>query len=132
MMDAKLIRAAWCRDTSVDPEHWTRVDPAYGQDDVTALVLQDYAGGDILTCEIAGMTHFWNRVPDGEVEMDMTIARYGGASTDNATLADSVAMRDDPEIRRRYDLMARRVHDAAFIHSMTSEEFAGPEYEAEQ
>src|SRR2546423_12595604 len=73
-----LLRAAWGPDTC-DPhglEDWLPDNPARGQCGVTALVVQDLLGGDLVLGEVyVGQTkvsnHYWNRLPDG-AEIDLT------------------------------------------------------------
>jgi hypothetical protein len=62
------IRHAWAADTSIDPE-WSATCPARGQCAVTALVIQDYLGGQLIRAEVEGISHYWNRVKGGEVDL---------------------------------------------------------------
>lgn len=73
---ASLVRGAWSRSTSADPERWSEVNPAWGQCAVTALVVQDHLGGVLLRDEIEGVSHYWNGLPDG-TELDLTIEQFG-------------------------------------------------------
>ena len=67
-----LVRAAWGPDTC-DPhglEEWRPDYPARSQCGVTALVVQDILGGDLVLGEVlVGSAkvgnHYWNRLPDG-------------------------------------------------------------------
>lgn len=126
----KLIMAAWGKHTSSDPEGWSRRDPGRGQDDVTALVIHDYAGGEILYGEIHGQPHYWNLVDNG-VELDLLLRRYGVDTTPPAIATPSIEeLLADEDRVCRYRLLVSRVRDASFVVSMTSEEYAGPEYAA--
>src|SRR3989344_5562612 len=56
------IRHAWCRETSIKPGLWSGYDRSIGQCAVTALLIQDLFGGDIMKCNIPAFgAHYWNR-----------------------------------------------------------------------
>ena len=59
----EILRSSWARTTSADPASWTPENPSWGQCAVTALVVQDYLGGDVLWAEAV--------LPDGR-----TISHY--------------------------------------------------------
>jgi hypothetical protein len=77
-----ILRAAWGLDTC-DPHDegdWHPGNPARGQCGVTALIIQDLLGGDLILGEVfAGETktgyHYWNRLPDGR-EVDLTAGQF--------------------------------------------------------
>ncbi|MEV6342771.1 hypothetical protein [Actinoplanes sp. NPDC051851] len=77
-----ILRAAWGRDTC-DPHdlpHWHPANPERGQCGVTALVVQELIGGDLMLGEVfvgddkVGH-HWWNRLPDG-TEIDLTAGQF--------------------------------------------------------
>jgi hypothetical protein len=78
-----VLRAAWSLDTcdEVDLADWSPENPARGQCGVTALVLQELLGGDLLMAEVhfahGGLqgVHYWNRLPDGQ-EIDLTREQF--------------------------------------------------------
>jgi hypothetical protein len=72
------LRAAWCKETSSEPDSWSSVNPSSGQCAVTALVLQDHVGGELLRGDVDGVSHYWNRLPNGR-EIDLTRAQFGRA-----------------------------------------------------
>jgi hypothetical protein len=64
-----LLRAAWCRETASPScqEAWSEANPAFGQCAVSALVVQDLMGGELLRAEVPGFgSHYWNQLPNGE------------------------------------------------------------------
>jgi hypothetical protein len=70
------IRAAWGRDTSDDPDEWSPENPARGQCAVTALLLRELLGGEILIASVLRdgrpiERHAWNRLPSG-LTLDLT------------------------------------------------------------
>jgi hypothetical protein len=76
------IRASWSIETCdpTDVAQWTPANPSRGQCAVTALVLHDLFGGELLEAEVHFRDgsrqgfHYWNRV-DG-VEVDLTREQF--------------------------------------------------------
>lgn len=67
------IRESWGRDTS---SPGTLGEGPCGQCAVTALVVQDECGGELLRAEIPDLgSHYWNLLPGG-VEVDLTRGQY--------------------------------------------------------
>jgi hypothetical protein len=79
---APILRDAWGRDTC-DPHDlpdWTPENPSRGQCGVTALVVHELLGGDLVLGEVfvAGGKvghHWWNRLPGGD-EIDFTADQF--------------------------------------------------------
>lgn len=78
----KLLELCWSRDTSADPDDWTRENPAWGQCAVTALVVQDFLGGGILRASLEDVggyeymrSHYWNRLPSG-AQLDLSQRQF--------------------------------------------------------
>jgi len=75
----EAIRACWSPDTCdpVDRADWSDANPARGQCAVTALVVQDILGGELLAADVHHAdgarqgVHYWNRLSGG-VEVDLT------------------------------------------------------------
>lgn len=81
----RAIRDAWSLDTAEEDDGWTPDNPSRGQCDVTALVVQDLLGGDILGADvfldgerIEG--HMWNRLVSG-VDVDLTRDQFKRGET---------------------------------------------------
>jgi hypothetical protein len=72
----EAVEASWSRETSACPDLWAPGNPSRGQCAVTALVIQDYLGGDLFRGTVNGESHYWNRVFDSGV--DWTVQQYGG------------------------------------------------------
>lgn len=72
----RLLRKAWSRETCYPKvqNEWSPENPSRGQCKVTALIVQDYFGGDIWYSET--LNHFWNVLPDGAV-LDLTKEQFG-------------------------------------------------------
>ena len=73
----KALREAWDKDTAYPKaKDAAEKGSPFGQCYVTALVVQDYFGGDILVYDYGdGDKHFWNRLPDGR-EYDLTADQF--------------------------------------------------------
>jgi hypothetical protein len=77
------IRASWSAATCdpVDLDDWSPHNPSRGQCGVTALVLNDLLGGQVLAAEVLGAdgsrqgAHLWNRLAGG-VEVDLTREQF--------------------------------------------------------
>jgi hypothetical protein len=77
------LRASWSP-ASCDPSDladWSAENPARGQCGVTALVLQDHLGGELMIGDVVHAdgtrqgVHYWNRLPDGR-EVDLTWEQF--------------------------------------------------------
>jgi hypothetical protein len=110
-----IVRAGWGADTC-DPHDlpdWHPGNPARGQCGVTALLVQDLLGGELILGEVvAGDArvgyHYWNRLPDGR-EVDLTADQFHPGEV---VVGGEVQHRppDAPRrCRRQYDLLRRRV-----------------------
>lgn len=68
--DAKLVsaklRRAWSSATS---SRWTTDNPANGQCSVTALLLHERFGGELLKTRIGAADHFYNRIAGQRVDL---------------------------------------------------------------
>ena len=109
-----VIAAAWGIDTTDDPEEWSAENPARGQCDVTALVVRDLLGGDILIANVLREgkrieRHAWNRLPSG-LTLDLTRSQFlHGETFEEPVVQEPLAVAAAPE---RYDRLARRVRAA--------------------
>jgi hypothetical protein len=74
---------AWSRETCdpVDKDYWSAQNPSRGQCGVTALVLQDLLGGDLLIASVLHSDgshqgyHYWNRLGT-DCEVDLTREQF--------------------------------------------------------
>ena len=103
----ELLVRAWSRETSSQPERWTAANPAFGQCAVTALVVQDRLGGELLRTLVGSGSHYWNRLPSGQ-EVDLTRQQF---SEGNVTFVGEVRSREyvlsHAATARRYEALAR-------------------------
>lgn len=111
----RAVRASWGADTCdpVDLADWHPDNPARGQCGVTALVLNDLFGGDLVLGEVhvagerTGM-HYWNRFATG-LDVDLTRDQFG---PEEKVAGGQVVRRPDGPPRRcreQYDLLRDRV-----------------------
>jgi hypothetical protein len=100
------VRRAWAADTSFD-SRWTSKCPAAGQCAVTALVIQDYLGGQLLRAEVEGISHYWNRIKDTDVDLTREqFARF--APREVVTKARRYVL-SFPDTVQRYEALRERV-----------------------
>jgi hypothetical protein len=105
----RALRKAWIRETSYDPSGWTTGNASWGQCAVTALVIQDHCGGSIMSGEVNGIPHYWNRLESNE-ELDLTHHQFGNpAPYSNAHPCDRDYILSYPDTVRRYQQLRRRV-----------------------
>lgn len=108
------VRSSWSAETAT-PElrtQWTEDNPARDQCGVTAMVLNDLLGGELIRGEVhvAGERvdyHWWNRLGAG-LEIDLTREQFGP----HETVVGGTVVPRPPEIRRlraEYELLRRRV-----------------------
>lgn len=101
---------AWGADTARGD--WSEYMPSLNQCAVTALVVQDYFGGDMLRCKLNDNdSHYWNRLPDGQ-EIDLTFEQF--AITKQYDLGETVVREREyvlsfPDTLARYKLLKDRV-----------------------
>ena len=78
------LRAAWAADTcspdDIARSAWSSVNPAWGHCDITALVVNDLFGGDLVMGEVyldgqQNGYHWWNRLVSG-LEIDLTQEQF--------------------------------------------------------
>jgi len=119
LMLPRLLRLAWRRETSSPAVHdrWRPEDPGVGQDAITALVVQDLFGGELLRAEVDGYGfHYWNRLPDGRA-FDLTQGQLPPNKTcpDGTVIDRQALLESDRAIakstRERYSMLTDRLDD---------------------
>jgi hypothetical protein len=110
----RAIRRSWGADTAT-PDHrpdWTPDNPARDQCGVTALVVHDLLGGELIRGEVhvdgeRVDYHWWNRLGMG-IEIDLTREQFGP----HETVVGGDAIERPAEIvrlREEYELLRGRV-----------------------
>jgi hypothetical protein len=117
-----IIRKAWSKDTSDDPDEWTESDSARGQCGATAMVIHQLFGGVLLVSDVFREgtrveTHYWNRLPSG-LEIDLTREQFRAGETfgEPKVIDPATAREPKPESQRRTRL----------LHSLVAEAFVKP------
>ncbi|MFD3543649.1 alpha/beta fold hydrolase [Streptomyces sp. NPDC058662] len=114
------IRAGWsaetCSPDDVERAPWTADNPAWGHCDITALVVQDIVGGELVVGEVwldgeqQGF-HCWNVMPGG-IRIDLTREQFRRGQT--VTAGRPMGRRPGGRLPRRweeYQLLRQRVID---------------------
>jgi hypothetical protein len=107
---AERIGSEWSRETSADPERWSPENPAWGQCAITALVVQDAFGGDLVRGVVDGTSHYWNLCLDGSY-VDLTrdqFPRWARIEPETTTRERDYVL-SFPETARRYELLRSRL-----------------------
>ncbi len=114
----KLILAigkSWSRETCYPPqkEEWTEENPALGQCAVTALVVNDFLGGNI--AYNSKLNHYWNILPDNST-LDLTKIQFHGL--DGQIKSEKIIDRDSlligerakkAQTKKRYKILKERI-----------------------
>ncbi|WP_225850907.1 hypothetical protein [Streptomyces sp. HPF1205] len=115
----QALWAGWAADTCSPDDlaraPWTPDNPAWGHCDLTALIVNDVFGGDLMLGEVYldGVQqgfHYWNRLPSG-VELDLTSEQFRRGQT---VTGARVVKRPPGPISRRWEeylLLRERVAD---------------------
>jgi hypothetical protein len=106
------LRRCWGPETTSDPTGWSRSNPAWGQCAVTALVVQDQYGGQLLRASAPNGSHYWNLLTDG-TEVDLTREQFEGIfEPDDVEVRDREYVLSFQATRQRYELLRRRISEA--------------------
>lgn len=102
----RAVARVWSADTSSPTGAWSSSNPAQNHCSITALVVQDYFGGEILSTKTSGGTHFYNLI-DG-VKWDLTVGQFLEPIPYDDTLASRAqALADTSE--EKYKLIKERL-----------------------
>lgn len=107
---ARALRASWQRDTSSDPDRWEAANAAFGQCAVTALVVQDFLGGELLRTTVGDVSHYWNELGSGD-ELDLTRHQFAIYQPKGRYRRTREYVLSFPETRYRYARLLKRVVD---------------------
>lgn len=114
------LRASWAADTcspdDLERSGWDGANPSRGHCDVTALILHDVFGGDLVLGDVHTADgapqgyHWWNRLGSG-LEIDLTREQFQAGEVVSGA---RVVQRPPGPLKRRndeYELLRRRVED---------------------
>jgi hypothetical protein len=103
------LTRGWSRTTSYDPARWSENNSAWGQCAVSALIVQDLWGGELLLGKINGIEHYWNRLSENK-EIDFTRSQFDHIeSLEGPMYVDRDYVLSFPATRRRYRQLRRSV-----------------------
>lgn len=106
-----LLEKAWCAETALGD--WNPDVPSTNQCAVTALVVQDFFGGNLMRCEMTnGDSHYWN-VVDGLLEYDITADQFSYIDAKPIKSTTIIRSREYvlsfPNTMLRYGLLLQRI-----------------------
>ena len=112
---AGAIRRSWSGDTSAEAT-WMPDRPSAGQCAVTALVVQDYLGGDLVRAIVGGVSHYWNRLPDGST-VDLTRDQFPSFQPVDIEIRAREYVMSFRETALRYRILADRARSHLTMES---------------
>ncbi len=113
---AQLLRLSWKRETS-DPIHthdgWTPDKPECGQSAVTALLVQERLGGEILMMTANnGRRHFYNRLANGYLLDFVLPLSEQTPHPHSAPISREALLRSELHVESRFDYLKDRFNHA--------------------
>lgn len=105
----ELLKKCWSRETSSDPENWTAENPAWGQCAITALIVHDFLGGELVRGDAIinskPISHYWNRLPNiGDVDLTRNQFPQSTEISERMIRPKDYILGYEPT-RKRYDLL---------------------------
>lgn len=111
-----VLESAWCAKTSYYPLGYVG-DIATGQCAVTALAVQHFLGGDIMTGvalvpyygKVYGREkHFWNKIND--IDVDLTWRQFPrGTTLVRIKKRDRKSLLSNKNLKKRYTLLLKKI-----------------------
>jgi hypothetical protein len=111
-----LLEQAWSYATTSEPARWTPENAAWGQCAITACVVQDYFGGDIVWCEAVTpherIPHYYNIIDGATIDLTRkqfpvgTIISDGVPKTKGFPSTRALIL-SYPTTKERYELLKR-------------------------
>ena len=114
----EALRESWDRETCYQGcvDGWTPNNPAWGQCAVTALIVQDYLGGEVvwtfaLFPDRKTVSHYFNKI-DGN-EIDLTYSQFPEGIVIQSGLTKNLRDYLSPicNFKKRYELLKQRVEE---------------------
>ncbi len=114
------LEKSWGKETCLPfiQDQWTEDNRAFGQCAVTALVIQDLFGGEIIYDE--PHFHYWNKLPDGSMhdfsrkQFDLTVQNFTQTRIRPREELLEGAHAEKARTKERYEMLRARV--LAFLH----------------
>lgn len=115
------IRKSWSKETSSDTVNWSDDNSAWGQCAVTALIVNDYLGGEIVWAEAKlpdgkGISHYFNHIEEKEVDLTRRQFPEGTVISSGVEKKKQYASTRDyilsfPATQQRYEVLKERVDE---------------------
>jgi len=102
----RTISAEWSAETASPTGAWSPATPAQNHCSITSLIVQDHFGGDILSTQTAGGTHFYNRIAG--TRWDLTVSQFAEPIPYDDTVASREAALADTSLAK-YALLRTRL-----------------------
>ena len=114
-----VLRNSWTRESSSDPEIWNSDNPAWGQCAVTALIVNDYLGGEIVWANAIlpdgrEISPYFNKIEG--IEKDYTKVQFPAGTTiplgipkTKEFLSTREYILSYPITQQRYELLEKKV-----------------------
>jgi len=115
----EALQKSWCKETAYDAGDWSKENPAIGQCAVTALIVNDYFGGEIVWAEAVQpdgrkISHYFNLIDGKEVDItrtqfpEGTIIPQGAAKTKEFKTTREFMLSND-NTKKRYEVLKELV-----------------------
>lgn len=116
-----VLQKSWSKETSYCPDEWNELNPSLGQCAVSALVVHDYFGGNIVWSEAVLpngqiVSHYFNSIEGKEVDITRSQFPEGSIISKGvekkkgfATARDFMLSHDNT--KRRYELLRMEVRN---------------------
>jgi hypothetical protein len=105
----RSISRVWSGDTSSPTNSWSPSNPAQNHCSITALVVQDHFGGEILVTRTSGGTHFYNQIAGKK--WDLTVSQFAEpVPYDDTPSSREAALADTSE--QKYVLLTARLNQS--------------------
>ncbi len=106
-----LLSLAWSKETCYPKStgDWSTENPSCGQCAVSALVVQDFLGGQIAKIYVNQISHYFN-VINGEI-IDLTAQQFGKIEVDysNYEIKTRQDILSDQDTKKRYQKLKQKV-----------------------
>lgn len=115
----KTLQKSWSKETSYCPNEWNELSSALGQCAVSALVVNDYFGGEIIWAEVLlpdgkKISHYFNLI--GNKDIDLTRSQFpkdtiipAGVEKKKGFATTREFMLSNENTVRRYELLKEKV-----------------------
>lgn len=124
----ELLEACWDKDTTYCVEDYDYHDASWGQCAVTALVVQDYFGGDLRKGEAFrgnySTRHYWNLLPFGQ-DTDLTWRQFPiGTRLRKVQSANRKQLLKNKWMVERYEKLKNKVEHLIKIKEAVTKSYA--------